>query len=87
MKVNRILYRPMRDDGVAENISRRYAEREGLTLIEDLSFQSTSDFIDNSKRRISYDNGKTWTPDIDAGRADNYMYIRAYHEIVGMKVL
>lgn len=60
MKVNRILYRPMRDDGVAENISRRYAEREGLTLIENLSFQSTSDFIESSKRRISYDNGKTW---------------------------
>ncbi|MBQ7012087.1 MAG: exo-alpha-sialidase [Clostridia bacterium] len=34
----------------------------------------------------SDDNGKTWTPDIDAGRADNYMYIRAYQETVGMKV-
>ena len=34
----------------------------------------------------SEDNGHTWIPDIEKGKKNNYMYIRAYQEKVGDKV-
>lgn len=61
MKVNRILYRPIRDDNISENIARFYADHDGLTLIETLSSQSRSDFLDGTKQRVSHDNGKMWS--------------------------
>ena len=34
----------------------------------------------------SDDNGHTWTPDIEAGKNNTYLYHRAYQEIIGKKV-
>jgi hypothetical protein len=34
----------------------------------------------------SDDNGRTWVPDIETGKKNNYMYIRAYQEKVGEKI-
>ncbi len=34
----------------------------------------------------SEDNGHTWIPDIESGKKNNYMYLRAYQEKVGDKV-
>jgi len=58
--VNAIKYREAREDAVAENYGQSYRDREGLVRIETCSFQSTSDFSDGKKQRISEDNGKTW---------------------------
>lgn len=34
----------------------------------------------------SEDNGHTWIPDIEKGKKNNYMYVRAYQEKVGEKI-
>ncbi len=53
-------YSEAREDGVAEKYTHGYRDREGLTRIESCTYQSTSDFSDGKKQRISHDNGKTW---------------------------
>ncbi len=54
-------YSEAREDGVCEKYTHQYANREGLVRIESCAFQSTSDFSDGKKQRISEDNGRTWS--------------------------
>ncbi len=50
-----------RNDGTIENYKKVYRDREGLTLIETRRYQSSSDFADDIKERVSPDNGRTWS--------------------------
>jgi len=58
--VEAIKYREAREDAVSENYGQYYRDREGLVRIERCSFQSTSDFADDSRQRVSEDNGRTF---------------------------
>ena len=46
--VEAIKYREAREDAVSENYGQYYRDREGLVRIERCSFQSTSDFAEDS---------------------------------------
>ncbi|MBE6541045.1 MAG: exo-alpha-sialidase [Ruminococcaceae bacterium] len=60
MKIEKIKVKDADERGIAHLYHKKYAEPEGLTLIETHKVQGTSDFYDASERRISYDNGRTW---------------------------
>ena len=46
--------------GRSESFSRWYAETKGLHLLEEHSVTAESDFVNGSKIRESFDNGRTW---------------------------
>lgn len=61
MNVTATKYKDAREDNVAEHYTRQYTEHDGLTLLETMFTQSRSDFKDEIRKRISYDNGRTWS--------------------------
>lgn len=60
MNVERILYKPARDEDVMDIYSQTYRDRTGLHLIEYKTVQYISDFPTARSYRESADNGKTW---------------------------
>lgn len=60
MNVERILYKPARDEDVMDIYSQTYRDRTGLHLIEYKTEQYISDCPTSRSFRESPDNGKTW---------------------------
>ncbi|MBR6771782.1 MAG: exo-alpha-sialidase [Clostridia bacterium] len=61
MKVTSLKYLDARSDGFSEWHSRKYTDKDGLTLIERKRLQSESDFTNGLFERTSTDNGKSWS--------------------------
>ena len=83
LKVEAIKYSDARTDGVAENYGQSYRDSEGLVRVESCSYQSSGDFSDGSKRRISEDNGRTWgewSPVVETGSAGSSVQMYGDHE-------
>ncbi|MBR5507254.1 MAG: exo-alpha-sialidase [Clostridia bacterium] len=61
MKIKAELYKDARDDGIIEYYAREYNEPKCDILYEYRHFQSQSDTFNTSQRRMSYDDGITFT--------------------------
>ena len=74
MKVTAKKYREARADGISEWYSRKYVQKDGLKLTEQMRLQRESDFSNGLFERESEDNGKTWGEwrEIPCGIASRY---------------
>ena len=74
MDVKAYRYKEARADATTETYTRYYRDRQGLVLIEKVSYESKSDFMDETKQRVSEDDGKTWRGGLMLDTRDEVSY-------------